>query len=372
MNWKVRYIDYPRQYRKMRNDILQTIDTVLSRGDVMLRQQLRDFEANLARFVGTEYAIGTSNCTDALHLTLRAAGIGPGHEVITVSHTFVATAAAIHHAGATPVLVDIGDDHNMNMDLLEAALSSRTRAIIPVHLNGRVCDMSKLMALAERCGLLVIEDSAQALGGSFRDKKGGAFGLAGCFSFYPAKLLGAYGDAGAVVTSDREIADKVRVMRDHGRLPTGDLIGWSFNCRMDNLHAAVLDLKLKQLPTWINRRREIAGLYHEQLVDLPQLVLPPPPVDDDTYFDVFQNYEIETQDRDRLRAYLQEQGVETMIPWGGKGVHQFPALGLTHFRLPRTERIFQRALMLPMHCELDDEQVLYVAKKIHSFYDEMD
>ena len=368
MDWKVRYIDYPAQYQKMRPQILEIVDTVLSNGDLMLRQQLRDFEADLAAFVGTKYAVGVSNCTDAMHLVLRAAGVGPGDEVITVSHTFVATAAAIHHAGATPVLVDIGEDHNMNVGLLEAAITPRTKAIIPVHLNGRVCDMGRLMTIVEKHGLLVTEDAAQALGASFNGTKGGAFGLAGCFSFYPAKLLGAYGDAGAVVTNSQEITEKVTRLRDHGRMADGDIAGWSFNCRLDNLHAAILDFKLKQVPGWIERRREIARIYHERLSDLPQLLLPPPPTADSPYFDVFQNYEIEAEDRDRLRAYLQECGIETMIPWGGKGVHQFQALGLTHFRLPRTERMFQRALMLPMHCELSDEQVVYVAECIRHFY----
>ena len=368
MNWKVRYIDYPQQYQKIRSEVLETVDTVLSQGDVMLRQQLRDFESNLAAFVGTKYAVGASNCTDAMHLTLRAAGIGPGDEVITVSHTFVATAAAIHHAGATPVLVDIGDDHNMNVDLVEEAITPRTKAIMPVHLNGRLCDMGELMAIAEKHNLIVIEDTAQALGGSYEGVKGGDWGLAGCFSFYPAKLLGAYGDAGAVVTNSQEIAEKVTRLRDHGRTADGDIAGWSFNCRLDNLHAAILDLKLKQVPEWIERRREIAGLYQDRLLDIPQLLLPPPPVTDGPYFDVFQNYEIEAEDRDSLKAHLQDSGIETMIPWGGKGVHQFQALGLTHFRLPRTERMFQRALMLPIHCELSDEQVAYAADCIRRFY----
>jgi len=269
MNWKVRYIDYPQQYQKIRNEVLETVDTVLSQGDVMLRQQLKDFEANLAAFVGTKYAVGTSNCTDAMHLTLRAAGIGPDDEVITVSHTFVATAAAIHHAGATPVLVDIGDDHNVNVDLIEEAITPHTRAIMPVHLNGRLCDMDKLMRIARQHDLLVIEDTAQALGGSFEGVKGGDWGLAGCFSFYPAKLLGAYGDAGAVVTNSREIAERVTRLRDHGRTADGDIAEWSFNCRLDNLHAAILDLKLKRVPDWIERRREIAGIYHQHLSEVP-------------------------------------------------------------------------------------------------------
>jgi dTDP-4-amino-4,6-dideoxygalactose transaminase len=368
MNWKVRFIDYPAQFHKMEAELMSTIRTVLSQGDLMLRQQLRDFETNLAAFVGTRYAVGTSNCTDALHLSLRAAGIGAGDEVITVAHTFVATVAAIHHAGATPMLVDIGDDHNMNVDQLESAISQRTKAIVPVHLNGRLCNMERLMAIAERHGLLVIEDSAQGLGASFKGIKGGAWGLSGCFSFYPAKLLGAFGDAGAMVTNNEEMAHKVRQLRDHGRTPDCDIAGWSFNCRLDNLQAAILDLKLKQVPAWIARRRELADLYRQRLSDLPQIHIPPAPVQHGDYYDVFQNYEICAQDRDRLVAYLKANGVEILIPWGGKGVHQFKALGLSHFNLPVTDRFFLDALMLPLQTELTNDQVDYVAATIHGFY----
>lgn len=367
MDWNVRYIDYLQQYAKLRSELLETIDCVLSRGDVMLRQQLRDFEAHLAEFVGTRYAVGLSNCTDAMHLTLRALGIGPGDEVITVSHTFVATAAAVHHSGATPVLVDIQDDHTIDPAQVAAAITPRTRAIMPVHLNGRLCDMNAIMTLAEQHRLLVIEDAAQALGGAYQGIRGGNWGVGGCFSFYPAKLLGAYGDAGALVTNDETLAQKVRMLRDHGRMPNGDLAGWSFNCRMDNLHAAMLDVKLRYVPDWIARRREIATRYHAQLADLPQLLLPPPP-GNGTSFDVFQNYEIEADNRDGLRGYLREQRIETLLPWGGRGIHQFPALGLTHYHLPRTELLFARALMLPMHCELTDAQVDYTADAIRQFY----
>ncbi len=368
MDWKVRFVDYPLQFKKMEDEIMSTIKTVLSRGDLMLRQQLKDFEANLAAFVGTRYAVGTSNCTDALHLSLRAAGVGPGDEVITVSHTFVATAAAIHHAGATPVLVDIGDDHNMDVNLVETAITPLTKAILPVHLNGRLCDMDRLMLLAEKHGLIVIEDSAQALGASFNGKRGGSFGLAGCFSFYPAKMLGAFGDAGAMVTNNEEMAEKVRSLRDHGRTRDGDVAGWSFNCRLDNVQAALLDAKLKHLPSWIERRRELALLYHQRLSGLRQLHLPPPPTANELYYDVFQNYEIEAQDRDRLVAYLKEKGIEILITWGGKGVHQFKALGLSHYNLPRTERLFREVLMLPLHTELSDDQVAYVTEAIQAFY----
>jgi len=366
--WKVRFVDYPAQFQKMEAEIMETVRSVLSRGDLMMRQNLRDFEKNLAEFVGVRFAVGLSNCTDALHLSLRAAGIKPGDEVITVSHTFVATAAAIHHAGATPIFVDIGEDHNMNVDLLGKAVTSRTRAILPVHLNGRLCDMERIMALAHKRDLFVIEDSAQALGASFKGKRGGSFGLAGCFSFYPAKLLGAFGDAGAMVTNDETMANKVRSLRDHGRNASGGVDGWSFNCRMDNLQAALLNLKIGKLTGWIERRRELARLYHERLSPLQELRLPPAPDSRGVYDDAFQNYEIEAKDRDRLVAFLKEKGIEILISWGGKGVHQFESLGLARFHLPRTERLFQEVLMLPLHTELTHDQIEYVSHAIHEFY----
>jgi len=368
MEWKVKYIDYPTHFKKMEKEVMDTIHTVLSNGDLMLRKQLRDFEENIARFVGTRYAIGVSNCTDAIHLSLRVLGITSGDEVITVSHTFIATVEVIKHVGATPILIDIGNDHNMDVELIESAITSKTKAIIPVHLNGRLCNMKKLMAVVKNHNLIVVEDSAQALGASFDGTKGGAFGAMGCFSFYPAKLLGAFGDAGAVVTNDKSINDKIKLLRDHGRGKKGDIETWGFNCRLDNLQAAILDLKLKKAPKWILRRREIAEIYNQGLCNITELQLPPPPASNGSFFDVFQNYEIEAERYNELRTHLTNNGIETMVPWGGKGVHQFKALGLTHFKLPRTEKLFERALMLPMHPDLTNSQVEYVVNCIHDFY----
>jgi dTDP-4-amino-4,6-dideoxygalactose transaminase len=347
--------------------MLDAIHTVLDNGDLMLRQQLRDFEAHLAEFVGTTHAVGVSNCTDGLRLIVKALGIGEGDEVITVSHTFVATAAAVHHCGAKPVLVDIGDDHLMDPEAAAQAITPRTKAIIPVHLNGRICDMHRIKTLAEERGLLLIEDAAQALGATLDGTGAGAFGVAAAFSFYPAKLLGAYGDAGAVVTSNADLAQRISRLRDHGRTVGGEISEWGFNCRLDNLQAAILDLKLSQLDEALKRRRQLASRYHDCLADVLALKLPPPPSDGQQY-DVFQNYEIEADGRDDLAAYLKDQGIETMKPWGGRGIHQFSALGLSGFWLPRTDAMFRRALMLPMHTELAEEQIEYVAQSIKGFY----
>ena len=199
MNYKVRFVGFSLHYHRLESEIDAAIKEVLSGGDYIMRQQLREFENNIASFVGVDYAVGVNSGTDALHLSLLAAGVGPGDEVITVAHTFVATVAAVIHCGAKPVLIDVGRDFNMDMTQLESAISPQTKAIIPVHLNGRLCDMERLMAIAQKHNLLVIEDAAQVLGAEFDGQKAGSFGLTSCFSFYPAKILGGLGDGGRPV-----------------------------------------------------------------------------------------------------------------------------------------------------------------------------
>lgn len=367
MTWRVRFVDFPAQFDAMEAEIIARIRDVLRRGDLILRQQLRDFEDRLAAFVGTRYAIGVSNCTEALRLTIHALGVGSGDEVLTVAHTFVATIAAIHHVGATPVLVDVGDDHNVDPDLVEPAITPRTKVILLVHLNGRLCDMGRLMDIASRGGLLVVEDAAQALGASYNGSKGGAFGVAGAFSFYPAKILGAYGDAGAIVTNDVELANRVRLLRDHGRATQNDVACWGFNARLDNLQAAILDLKLQYLPRWIERRRELAGLYHKALDGIGEVRRPPSPDASGPHYDVYQNYVIEADRRDELAGFLERNGVETMVSWP-KPLHHHEPLGLSGFRLPRTEELSRRVLSLPLTTELEDEQIYHVADVIRKFY----
>jgi dTDP-4-amino-4,6-dideoxygalactose transaminase len=368
MKYKVPFVNYPEHYRRMQNEIDSAIKEAFSKGDLILRDQLRQFEENVASFVGVKYAVGVNSGTDALYLSLRAAGIGQGDEVITVAHTFVATVAVIIHCGATPVLVDVSEDFNMDVGQLEQAVTPRTKAIIPVYLNGRLCDMGRLMAIALKYNLIVIEDAAQALGASFNGQKAGSFGLTGCFSFYPAKVLGAAGDGGIVTTDDTEIAERIYLLRDHGQSrATGDILCFGFNSRLDNLQAAMLSVKLKYLPRWIERRRELANLYHQGLSDLPEIKLPPPPESDGYYFDVYQNYVVLSKKRDKLVAHLRESGIEILISWP-KPMHHHKGLGLGHFRLPKTEQISNEILSLPMYPELSDEQVEFVIEAIHKFH----
>ncbi|HKV87260.1 MAG TPA: DegT/DnrJ/EryC1/StrS family aminotransferase [Candidatus Dormibacteraeota bacterium] len=362
----VRFWEPGKEFKRIEAEMMSTMREVLINGDLIMRQQMLDFEKHLAEFVGTSDAVGVSNCTDGLQLLLEAVGIGPGDEVITVSHTFMATMSSIHHAGATPVLVDVGDDHNMDVEKVEAAITPRTKAIMPVHLNGRLVVMDRLMEIAKKHDLLVLEDTAQALGGAYMGVRGGAWGLAGVFSFYPAKLLGAYGDAGAIVTSDSALAERLRELRDHGRISKTGFSGWGWNSRLDNLQAAVLDLKLTKVPGWINQRRRLAAIYDEELAAVPQVKRPPEP-DGGPFFDIYQNYVIEAGDRDKLHDHLASRGIETLISPGPVPNHKQP-VGLDHFKLPKTEALCARVLSLPLNNELEEDQVLEVAGAIKDFY----
>src|SRR6516162_8095875 len=264
--YSVPFVDPKTHYRRLKSEIDFAITDTLAKGDLILRQQLRDFEQHLAEFVGTKYAVGVNSGYHALHFSLLAAGLGPGDEVITVGHTFVATVSAIVHTGAKPVLIDVRDDYNMDPEKLVAAITPRTKAILPVHLNGRVCKMDQILTIAEKRGLAVIEDAAQALGASFAGRQAGSFGLAGCFSFYPFKSLGGLGDGGAVTTDDAEVARFATLVRFNGEdRQTGEFHHHGYTALLDNVQAAVLDVKLRHLPAWIEHRREIARQYRAGL-----------------------------------------------------------------------------------------------------------
>lgn len=367
MVYQVPFVGYSLQYQNLKKEIDKALEDVLLRGDLILRKDVAEFENNIASFLGVKYAVGVNSCTDALIFSLRATGIKPGDEVITVSHTFFATIEAIVHCQATPILVDVGQDFLMAMDKVEEAITPQTRAIIPVHLNGRVCDMGKLMAIAKKHNLIIIEDAAQALGATFEGKKAGSFGLTGCFSFYPAKLLGGFGDGGVVVTDDQNIADKIRLFRDHGQKTKNEIVCYGWTSRLDNLQAAILNVKFKYLPEWIKRRREIATVYNEGLSDISEIKLPPSPNSDNKYFDVYQNYVLKAQKRDELAAFLKDKGVETLIK-DPIAVHHHQNLGLSHFHLPHSEQLAQEVISLPIYPELTEEQIKYVIDCVQNFY----
>lgn len=366
MAYKVPFVNVPAHYGAMRDEILATIDRSLSHGDVILRSDVSEFEKAIASMVGTKHAVGVNSGFDALHHSVRATGIGPGDEVITVAHTFVATVAAIVHCGATPVLVDVGKDFNMDIDKLEQAITKRTRAIIPVHLNGRLCDMERLMEIAKANNIIVIEDACQALSATYDGKMAGSFGATGCFSLYPFKMLGAFGDAGIVTTNDEDLAKRITGLRDHGQeRDTGEIKFYGFNTRLDNIQAAILNVKLKYFPDWVERRQEIANIYWNGLSEIPFVDLPH--FSDPRYRDAYMNYVIRAQKRDQLVDHLRNNGVEVLISWP-KPMHHHKALGLNDFALPETERLCEEVISLPIHPDLSDEQVDYVVRVIRNFY----
>ena len=366
MSYRVPFINPREHYRRIKGEIDFAITDTLSKGDLVLRQQLRDFEQHLAEFVGVKYAVGVNSCYHALHFSLLAAGIGPGDEVITVGHTFVASVSAIVHTGAKPVLIDVREDYNMDPDRLDAAITSRTRAVMPVHLNGRVCDMEHLMSTAERHGLAVIEDAAQALGATFKGKRAGSFGSAGCFSFYPFKSLGGLGDGGAVTTNDPQVARIATLLRFNGEdRQTGEFHYHGYTALLDNVQAAVLDVKLRHLPSWIEHRRKIAAMYQSGLVGIAGLHLPH--FADDQYFDSYQNYVIRTAHRDGLRQYLKDNGVETLVHWA-KPMWEHKGLSLDNPGLLETERICKEVISLPMSAETTSEEVGITVGCIRDFF----
>lgn len=359
---------YPHLFQQQRDEVLAAVLDVMERGAYILQNDLAEFERRLAEYVGVPHAVGVANGTDSMIIGLHAMGVTPGDEIILPSHTYIATAAAVHFAGATPVLVDCGPDHLIAPAAVEAAVTPRTVAILPVQLNGRTCDMEALQRIADRHGLAIVEDAAQGLGSKFKDRKAGSFGLWGSFSFYPAKILGCYGDGGGLTVRDDDLARKIRLLHDHGRNDEGLVVTWGLNSRLDNLHAAILNVKLDQFDQEIARRRDIAARYRVGLEDLEDLTLPPGPDGDPDHFDVYQNYEIESGRREPLRQHLEANGVGTIIQWNGKAVHQFAGLGLPRFDLPATERLFQRCFLLPMNTSLTDDEVDTIVAVIRRFH----
>jgi dTDP-4-amino-4,6-dideoxygalactose transaminase len=365
MEYKVRFVNPQKQYKEHREEYLNIIDDVLSRGDLILRQDVEDFEHAIASMVGTKYAVGLNSGTDTMFFALKILGIGPGDEVITVSHTFVASIAVIVQTGATPVLVEVKDDFLMDVDKIEEAITEKTKAILPVHLNGRVCDMDKIMEIAKKHNLYVIEDAAQALGAKFNGRYAGSFGIAGSFSLYPFKVLGCFGDGGVLTTNDEHIAEQAILMRDHGQKTKTEIVLFGWNSRLDNLQAGVLNKKLNHFPDWVEARRRIAKTYTEGLAGISQIATPSQP--DEKHFDTYQNYVLKVQKRNELAAYLKENGVETLIK-DPIANHKHPKLGFDHISLPYTEQLADEIISLPLYPELTDEEVKYVIEKVREFY----
>jgi dTDP-4-amino-4,6-dideoxygalactose transaminase len=360
-----------RQYQQIKDEINAAVAEVLPSGKYVLGPNVQAFEEEFAAYCQTKYSLGISNGTEALHLALVACGVGPGDEVITVPNTYIATAFAISYTGATPVLVDV-DPVTFNIDLaqLEAKITPQTKAILPVHLYGQVVEMDPLMELADRHKVWVIEDAAHAHGALYKGRRAGSLGHVGCFSFYPTKVLGCYGDGGAITTNDPELYDRIKMLRYMGQYKkyVNEVIG--FQQRLDELQAAILRVKLRHLEGWIEARRHWADLYTELLTGSP--VTPPQAVAEVRH--VYYLYTILAPRRDALMRFLIEQGIGCQVVYPSP-VHLQPAyreLGYEAGDFPVTEAQLEQILCLPMFAELTEAEVRRVAEAIRTFYGRQD
>ena len=363
----VPFFEYPRLWSDDREKLLSIIDNVASTGGFILQKAVSDFESELANYTGANYSIGVGNATDGMEIFLEAIGLKSGDEIIISSHTLLATASAIKVCGGTPVPVDIGNDNLICPQAIEDAITSKTVGIMPTQLNGRTCNMDVILSIAKKYSLFIVEDAAQALGSKYKGQHAGTFGVASAISFFPAKVLGCLGDAGGVLVNDEELYHKIYQIHDHGRDVDGEVKRWGRNSRLDNLQAAILSHKLKSYNSVIERRREVAQMYQDGLGHLEELILPPAPNSNLDHFDVYQNYELQADKRDELKAYLGENNIGTLIQWGGRAVHQFTQLGFNQI-LPKTESFFERCIMLPMNIFISNDDVDYICEKVIKFY----
>jgi len=364
---KVPFLDLKAQYQSIKDEIHDALRLVMENTAFAGGPFVAQFEKEFAAFCGTKYAVGVGSGTDALWLSLLAMGVGRGDEVITVPDTFIATAEAISFCGAKPVFIDIEEStYNMNHSLLEASITPKTKVIIPVHLFGQTADMNPIIEIAGRHGLSVIEDACQAHGAEYKGKKAGSTGNTGCFSFYPGKNLGAYGEAGAVVTNSEELAEKIRILRDHGQAKKyyHDMVGW--NARMDGFQGAVLSVKLKHLEAWNEARRQNARFYKELLKGISGIITP----EEAEYAKhVYHIFAVRGENRDSIINALAKQdiacGIHYPIPLHLQEAYRF--LGYKKGDFSVAEKCAEEFLSLPMFPELTREQIEYVTQEIKSY-----
>lgn len=366
---KVPMLDLTEQYQNLKSEIIPALEDVMSNAHFILGNNVKKLENDVAEYSNSKHGIGVANGSDALNISLLGCEVGPGDEVICPSFTFFATAGAVARMGAVPVFVDI-DPKTFNIDpeQIEKAITPKTKAIIPVHLYGQMADMDRIKEIADKHNLFIIEDAAQAIGAQYKGKKVGELGTTACYSFFPTKNLGAYGDAGMIITNDDEIGERIRVLRVHGSKPKYYHHILGYNSRLDEMQAAILNIKFPHLDDWSELRRERAATYTHLLKEMvgENVVTP---YEEEFNHHIFHQYTIRVDKRDELQKFLQENGVSTMIYYP-KPLHLQPVfaeLGYKEGDLPETEKAAKEALSLPMFPELKTEQQEYVVQKIKEF-----
>jgi dTDP-4-amino-4,6-dideoxygalactose transaminase len=363
----VPYIDLGIQHKLIINELVKEIEGVLTSGQFILGSYVGNFEQQFARICQTSYAAGVANGTDALVLAMKAMGIGTGDEVITAPNSFLSSASSIVLAGARPVFADVREDFNIDPEKIEAAITPRTKGIIAVHLTGRPSPMNEINSLAKKHGLTVIEDAAQSVGAEYYNQRTGSLGDIGCFSFHPLKNLSACGDGGMITTDDKNVYEKILMLRNHGLKSRDECEVWSVNSRLDALQAAILNAKINYLETWTERRRYLASLYQKELHNYVKT-----PVDSPFEKAVYHTFIIQTNKRDALKEHLQKEGIDTRVHYPVPIHLQESAkeLGYQLGSFPVTEKMAGEILSLPIFPELTDEQVRYCIHQIKSFFDE--
>jgi dTDP-4-amino-4,6-dideoxygalactose transaminase len=363
---KVPFVNIGLQHSEIKGELLNVVSGLLDSGQFILGDDLGKFEKSFADLCGTNYSIGVANGTDALFLSMKVLGIQQGDEVITAPNSFLASASSICIAGATPVFADVKEDFTIDPEQIRKVISARTKAIMPVHLTGRPADMDAILAIAREFDVAVIEDCAQAVCAEYKTKPVGSFGETGCFSLHPLKNLSACGDGGVITTNDEYLYQTLLKARNHGLKSRDECEFWSYNSRLDNLHAAMLNVKLKKLPEWTARRQAISAYYVERLSGL-DLILPA-----DAPFEksVYHTFIIQTTRRNDLKCFLAEKGIDTKIHYPVP-IHLQEAaicLGYKKGDFPVAERQSETILSLPVFPELTDEQIEYVCDTIYSFF----
>ncbi len=359
------FVDLGRQFKNIESDLNAAFLDVGRSGSYIMGERLESFEIKAATFCQTAHCIGVANGSDALFLILKALGIGPGDEVITATNSFIASAWVIAATGATPVLVDVCDDFNIDPSRVESAISSKTKALIPVHLTGRPAQMKEINELARIKGLFVIEDAAQAMGARYYGKRVGSLSLAAGFSLHPLKNLGVYGDGGMITTSDPTLNDSIRKLRNHGLRNRDECDVWGFNSRLDNMQAAFAEIKLQRLDGWNERCRDIAATYAYRLNNIVEV-----PVDNPWEECVYHNFVIRTEQRDALMSYLNSRGVGTRVHYPIP-IHMQAAankLGYKPGDMPNAEHFAKTMISLPIYPELTNEEVSYVTESVQDFF----
>lgn len=362
------FVDLKRQYLSIKEEIDLKVEDVLQHTHYILGENVEAFEEEFADYCSVKYAVGVASGSDALILSLKSLGIESGDEVITVPNTFIATVDAISKVGAKPVFADVdADTYNIDVNKIEECITDNTKAIIPVHLYGQMADMDPILKLADDYDLKVVEDACQAHGAEYKHKKAGSLGDTGCFSFYPAKNLGAAGDGGIITTNNEELAEKLRMLRNYGQSKKyyHDFIG--FNSRLDEIQAAILRVKLKYIDHWNEQRREKAKIYNKLLEKIPQIIRP---VEEEFRKHVYHLYVIQCESRDELQDYLSSKGISTGIHYPIP-VHlqeAYKKLGYDQLNFPVTERCANKIISLPMFPELKNDEIKYVTDNIDLFY----